>query len=204
MTPFNLMKIPIWLVFNFITTGSINSLERIPFLNKRLKSMYLDLLYILVIFFPWIIIISLAFSFLPGKFEYLSFSISIVEGVIVVITVLNKDLCNGRSIAKRVLGYQIIDIKTNEVASDFKCMLRNITFFIFPVEVIFTLLKNERRFGDLIAGTKVIKCDSLPKESLLSELNGKKNISFRLISVSFVVAIFTSLWLNNIIWLDSL
>src|ERR1035437_8747456 len=116
------MKIPIWLVFNFITNESINSLERIPFLNKRLKSMYLDLLYILVIFFPWIIIISLPFPFLPSKFEYLSFSISFIEGVIVILTVLNKDLCNGRSIAKRVLGYQIIDIKTNEVASDFKCM----------------------------------------------------------------------------------
>ena len=195
------MKIPIWLVFNFITNESINSLERIPFLNKRLKSMYLDLLYILVIFFPWIIIISLPFPFLPSKFEYLSFSISFIEGVIVILTVLNKDLCNGRSIAKRVLGYQIIDIKTNEVASDFKCMLRNITFIIFPVEVIFTLLKNKRRIGDLIAGTKLIECDFLPKESILSELNRKKNYSFSLLSVSFAVAIVTSLWLNNIIGL---
>jgi len=195
------MKIPTWLVFNFITNESINSLERIPFLNKRLKSMYLDLLYILVIFFPWIIIISLPFFFLPGKFELLSFSISFFEGVIVILTVLNKDICNGRSIAKRVLGYQIINIKTNDAASDFKCMLRNITFIIFPVEVILALLKNKRRIGDLIAGTKLIECNLLPKESLLTDLNGKKNYSFRLLSVSFAVAIVTSLWLNNVIGL---
>jgi len=193
------MRIPKWIIFNFITNDSLRSLEKFPYLNKRLKSMCLDLMYIFAIYFPWIII-SVPIFILSRNIEKLKFFISLVEGIIIIFSILNKDLCNGRSIAKRILGFQIIDVKTNKVASDYKCMLRNITIIIFPLEVVVALLNKERRIGDLLAGTKLLECDSEAKETFLSDMSEKKQLSSRLLIVSFVTAIIISMWLNNGFW----
>lgn len=71
----------------------------------------------------------------------------------------NKDICMGRSFAKRILKLQIIDIKTGLPANSLKCFLRNLTIIIWPVEVIVGLVNNERRIGDFIAGTKLTAYD---------------------------------------------
>ena len=68
----------------------------------------------------------------------------------------NKDIFYGRSIAKRILGLQIVDNVTGQVATPFQCLLRNITIAIWPVEVIITLFNPTRRLGDRIARTKTI------------------------------------------------
>jgi uncharacterized RDD family membrane protein YckC len=187
------MKIPHLIVFNFITNYSLEALEMFPYFNKRLKSMCLDLGYILAIFFPWIIIISLPFFIFHGNIKELNVFISFVQSVLIVFTILNKDLCNGRSIAKRLLGYVIIDAKTNKIASDYKCMLRNITIIIFPLEVFVTFLNNKRRIGDLIAGTKLVECDVEAKETFLFDLMHKKKFSSKLIIVSLVITLFINL-----------
>lgn len=70
-----------------------------------------------------------------------------------------KDCINGRSIAKRILKLQVIDNKTEQVASPLKCFLRNIFCIIWPVEVIVTLINPSRRIGDQVAGTKVVYYD---------------------------------------------
>jgi uncharacterized RDD family membrane protein YckC len=67
-----------------------------------------------------------------------------------------KDCINGRSIAKRILKHQLVDHKTNQVASPLQCFIRNIFCAIWPVEVIVALINPERRIGDWVAGTKVI------------------------------------------------
>ncbi len=67
----------------------------------------------------------------------------------------NKDIYLGRSIAKRVLKLQIVDIKTNKPANPLKCYVRNLTLVFWPIEVIAGLINNERRIGDFIAGTKL-------------------------------------------------
>lgn len=193
------MRIPKWMIFNFITNNSLRPVENLPFLNKRLKSMCLDIFYLYAIYFPWIII-SLPFFILVRNIEELNFYISFVEGVIIVFSILNKDLCNGRSIAKRIYGFQIIDVKTNKVASDYKCMLRNVTIVFFPLEVVVTIVNNERRIGDLLAGTKLIECDPEPKETFLTDMRDKKQLSLMHLFVSFVTAIVFSLWLNNEFW----
>lgn len=67
----------------------------------------------------------------------------------------NKDGLNGRSPAKRILKMQVINNKTNMVASPLKCLLRNVTIIFWPIEVLFVLVNPKRRIGDLIAGTRI-------------------------------------------------
>jgi uncharacterized RDD family membrane protein YckC len=78
----------------------------------------------------------------------------------------NKDCINGQSIAKRLLKLQIIDIKTENVASPLQCFVRNIFCILWPIEVIVTLVNPTRRIGDRVAGTKVIVVNIPKKESL--------------------------------------
>lgn len=71
----------------------------------------------------------------------------------------NKDIYMGRSLAKRILKLQVVDIKTGLPANALKCFLRNLTIILWPIEVIVALLNNQRRIGDFIAGTKLTPYD---------------------------------------------
>ena len=67
---------------------------------------------------------------------------------------LNKDFLQGRSPAKRILGlhlYQATDIPANEL----RAFLRNVTFMLWPVEVLLLALGIQKRLGDYIADTHV-------------------------------------------------
>lgn len=67
----------------------------------------------------------------------------------------NKDIFNGRSPAKRILKLQVIDIQTGQVANPLKCLVRNLTIPLWPLEVIFVLINPKSRLGDKIAGTRI-------------------------------------------------
>jgi uncharacterized RDD family membrane protein YckC len=67
----------------------------------------------------------------------------------------NKDIFNGRSPAKRIFKMQVIDIKTEQVANPLKCLVRNLTIVLWPLEIIFVLINPKRRLGDKIAGTRI-------------------------------------------------
>ena len=45
-------------------------------------------------------------------------------------------------------------MKTDTVASSLKCLIRNITIILWPIEVIVVLVSPSRRIGDFIAGTE--------------------------------------------------
>jgi uncharacterized RDD family membrane protein YckC len=70
-----------------------------------------------------------------------------------------KDILNGRSIAKRILKLQVVDNTTGQPASPLKCFVRNLLCVLWPIEVIVAMTNPERRLGDRIAGTKLIKFD---------------------------------------------
>lgn len=71
----------------------------------------------------------------------------------------NKDIFLGQSPAKRVLGLQIFNNKTGLPAGPLRCLVRNFTVMLWPVEFIAALTDNERRIGDYIAGTRLGVCD---------------------------------------------
>jgi len=75
-----------------------------------------------------------------------------------------KDSVNGQSIAKRILKLQVIDSRTGLVASPMKCLIRNLSIILWPVEVLASLINTSRRLGDRIAGTKLVVLDQTIKQ----------------------------------------
>jgi len=92
---------------------------------------------------------------------------------------INKDIIQGKSIAKRALKQEVIDIKSGEVASSIKCLIRNITIVLWPIEVIAVLINPSRRIGDFIAGTKV--------DYISVERNSRPKVNIRNIFISLLI-----------------
>lgn len=87
--------------------------------------------------------------------------------VILLITFLfNKDILAGQSINKRYTGQQVLDFKTKKIASPMQCFVRNITFPIWPIELLFVTNNPYRRLGDRIAGTIIVKTPTLKEKSI--------------------------------------
>ena len=132
-------------------------------LKNRLVSMLLDhaimTIFIFLLEVPMMVIriMSLAHSKvpLPGAFLQLS-----LYDIIVFSLFFNKDLFQGQSIGKRILGFQVFNNKTGEPAAPLRCLVRNFTILLWPVEVVATLVNKERRIGDYIAGTRLGYHDS--------------------------------------------
>lgn len=99
-----------------------------------------------------------------------------------------KDCIKGRSIAKRIFKLQVVNNKTNEVASPLRCFIRNITCVLWPIELIFALTNTSRRLGDRIAGTKLVKFETKHKEAKLKLIQ-------IILSVSISYGIFLLLFL---------
>jgi len=145
--------------------------------NKRLKGMMLELLYTLFIFFPFLILLAISTVVwgdpLSSAFQWIDL-MTIIPFSILLVGILNKDFFNGQSVIKRVLGYQIIDLKTAQPASRLKCMLRNMTAPLWPLEIIFILINAKRRIGDFIAGTQVVEITPTDPQAILCEIKAEK------------------------------
>ena len=193
------MRIPNWIFLNFFTKAFISQTESFPFVGNRIKSMLVDFAYVTSVFFPWIIIIALPFIILTinnsenQTFFNLYITVALIPYTLTIMALLNKDLCNGKSIGKRIYGYQIIDSQTKETAGEYKCMLRNITMIIWPIEAIVIMINPSKRIGDLIAGTEIIKINPELKETFLEELRNKRGISTKLILTSLGIAMLMNL-----------
>ena len=140
--------------------------------------MAIDLNYFMAVFMPFymIIIIAQIFNDVNAKnnsgannhFNFDFVPLVIFSGM--TFFLLNKDFYDARSVAKRIFGYQVFDIQTNMPANSTKCMIRNITFIIWPVEAIIVLFNPQRRLGDFIAGTKVLDKETEDPESILANM----------------------------------
>ena len=71
------------------------------------------------------------------------------------IFVFRDVIFDGRSIAKRIFKLRIIDIETNELPSNRKLIIRNLFFFIYPVEFIM-LLALDKSLGDMATNTTIV------------------------------------------------
>ena len=109
-----------------------------------------------------IVFLTFGFAFIIQSFHFEHWSLYIllaIMGPLIFSIYLNKDALNGQSPAKRILNYRVIDVKINEIASPMKCLIRNLLFPIWIIEIPFVLINPEKRLGDIIAGTKVVKND---------------------------------------------
>jgi len=103
----------------------------------------------------------------------------------------NKDMIQGKSIAKRVLKIEVVDIKTGEIASSLKCLIRNLTIMIWPIEVIVVLASPSRRIGDYIAGTRI--------DYISEERNSKPRVDIKNLMLSIVLG-FALLYLGSFVF----
>jgi uncharacterized RDD family membrane protein YckC len=108
----------------------------------------------------------------------------------------NKDIFNGRSPAKRILKIQVIDIKTGQAANSLKCLVRNLTIPLWPLEVIFVLFNPKRRLGDKIAGTRIDYIENPVKV----KMDWTKFAIALLIAIGFSVLISLPFTLLNTKW----
>jgi len=66
-----------------------------------------------------------------------------------------RDIIGKKSIGKLIMKLKIIDKNDGSEAALSKRLLRNVTWFLGPLELFVVLIKKER-LGDKIAGTQVI------------------------------------------------
>ncbi|MBY0435674.1 MAG: RDD family protein [Cyclobacteriaceae bacterium] len=165
----------------------------------RVKAFLIDLLYTIAVFIPLILGAAL-FAKMIQSFGGLSAetgnnlqnALMAVPFYGLYMMLLHKDFYNGQSIVNRLWGYQVVDIKTGSPPDPFKCMLRNLTIIIFPVELLLVLVNQERRLGDFIAGTKLIKVEKRDPESILAEIPNtdfgqRAKLALALSSLLFIV-----------------
>ncbi len=159
----------------------LKSMERnVRFLPERLIIILYDLNFVVLLSTP----IFFMHVFLGVKIYILFF--------IIIFILNNKDFFGSKSIAKRNYGYQVIDIKNNMPANELKCYIRNITWLIWPIEVIIALLSPNRRLGDFIAGTKIIKVEPENPKTIFEEMKNykfSKNIFINIILTILITLI---------------
>ncbi|HSC39760.1 MAG TPA: RDD family protein [Chitinophagaceae bacterium] len=99
-----------------------------------------------------------AFNSLPENIEPPVFSMSgplFYVALVGTALYICKDSFNGRSIAKRILGTQVVSNKTGLPASPLQCLVRNLFCFLSLIEFIVALVYPARRIGDRVAGTRL-------------------------------------------------
>lgn len=171
------MKLLKLLMFNFFTRQAFKKRGVEGLLSDRLQSISTDFSYIMSILAPFIIIIMGTTFFNIGHNNFSNNRMNNIFYLIMTLIsfiILNKDIYNGQSIGKRIHGFKVVDNLTDEIPSDFRLMIRNITLAIWPIDVFISMINPKRRLGDFFAGTKVIKCDILDPESVLIDIKEKK------------------------------
>lgn len=89
------------------------------------------------------------------QFSMLKRKLYLTIGLGVIIYLL-KDIVNGRSIGKRLTNISVRDGANGvQVPPAWRLLLRNLTIFIWPVEIIILLLTG-KRIGDFIFKTQVV------------------------------------------------
>jgi len=118
--------------------------------GKRIKAFLIDyIIYTIVLVAPATIFLTI------DNFDN-TFPIFMI---IVFIAISFKDILNGRSIGKRILGLYVRDYNDFEKTPRFyNLIIRNLLLFIWPVEfLVLKIDKDSRRLGDKLAKTQVVE-----------------------------------------------
>ncbi|WBX77893.1 RDD family protein [Tenacibaculum ovolyticum] len=155
-----------------IIIGEISKVaNRSPRIN-RILSMFLDHCIMCLLILPLGFLI---FGILYKLEKYFNPTFGVMLIFISFFIYLNKDFFNAKSPAKRILGFQVIDRKTNNPANELQCFIRNLTICIaWPLEVIVGLINPERRIGDFLANTKVITSKKEKFKSIWTDIKSTK------------------------------
>ncbi|MEA1784882.1 RDD family protein [Arenibacter sp. GZD96] len=165
----------------------VNKLAGINPRFHRISSMLLDHIIMTIVIVPTLILLMILAT--NGILEIGNGTFSVVFFFMMFIYI-NKDFFNAKSPAKRILGYQVINRKTEKPASELQCFVRNLTIAVaWPLEVIFGLINPERRIGDFLANTKVVVSEKEKLKTIWTDLKSK-NLKLNLIGILIIGVIY--------------
>ncbi|WP_299124555.1 RDD family protein [uncultured Tenacibaculum sp.] len=165
----------------------INKLAGINPRFHRISSMLLDHIIMTIVIVPPMILLTILD--INGILEISNGTSSVIFFFMMFIYI-NKDFFNAKSPAKRILGYQVINRKTEKPASELQCFIRNLTIAVaWPLEVIIGLINPERRIGDFLANTKVVVCEKEKLKTIWTDLKSK-TLKLNLIGILIIGVIY--------------
>lgn len=131
--------------------------------TSRLLSMLIDISMIFVISIPFIIIQII------GGFEDSLVCQACIYSILFTLFIC-KDLNNGQSFGKFINNLKVVNIDDSKV-SILKLLFRNLFLIIWPIEFIFCIANPQRRLGDIMLETKIIKNnDKIKRNSINSQI----------------------------------
>lgn len=138
----------------------------------RISAMLLDHFIMCVLTIP----IAILFGIILEKSGFrLNDGMIFYVWVLIIFIYYNKDFFNAKSPAKRIMGYQVVDKKTEKPATELQCFVRNFTICVaWPIEVIVGFFNPERRIGDYLADTKVVLSEKEKLKTIWSDLKRTK------------------------------
>jgi uncharacterized RDD family membrane protein YckC len=135
---------------------------------RRISSMLLDHFLMCILIIPPAIILTIISENIGLK---MNDGMGFFVFFLIVFVYLNKDFFKGKSPAKRIFGYKIINQKTEKPATELQCFVRNLTICVaWPLEVVVGFINPERRIGDFIANTKVVESEKEKLKSIWTDL----------------------------------
>ena len=104
--------------------------------------------------------------------------------------VLMKDVTNGQSIFKKLLGLKVVDKRSGNPIKSIVSILRNfVALPIFPIELIIYIIF-KRRIGDLIFSTEVIETEKVKMNSVITQLGKHSRLDYiKYFAISFLLAV---------------
>ncbi|MDC8003925.1 RDD family protein [Aureisphaera galaxeae] len=137
----------------------------------RISSMLLD-----HIIMTYVIVLPIALVMILGATGVVQLSDRVIEipFFVVMFIYFNKDFVNGKSPTKRLMGYRVIDRKTEKPATELQCFIRNLVAIAWPIEAIVGFMNPTRRIGDFIANTKVVRSEKQKLKTIWVELKNKE------------------------------
>lgn len=178
---------------NEFSMAFLNHPKRFDGKNVRALEAFCELLYFISLFFPLFIIpiIIEIFTFQDDDVEHINDIIINVLFSLFFIVYLNKDIYEGQSPMKLIMGYKIINNKTGEHPNEIYCLIRNLTILIWPLEAVFLIVKPSRRIGDYLINSKLINFNTNNNY----KKNNKNKISVHKIIAILLSAIFSIFFL---------
>jgi uncharacterized RDD family membrane protein YckC len=135
---------------------------------RRIASMLLDHFLMCILIIPPAIILTIISENIGLK---MNDGMGFFVFFLLIFVYLNKDFFKGKSPAKRILGWQVINRKTEKPATELQCFVRNLTICVaWPLEVIIGFINPDRRIGDFIANTKVVESEKEKLKSIWTDL----------------------------------
>jgi uncharacterized RDD family membrane protein YckC len=142
---------------------------------ERILSSVIDFFVISLLSIPFIVVeFILIFNNYTGLMYFNIIAISFVTTAFVC-----KDVILSVSVGKHILGLRIIVDVNDDQIKPYIYVLRNITYFLWPLELILMLIGNGRRMGDMLLGTRVVSVKNF-------NVTESKPISFGLKAILFV------------------